>query len=141
MPDRASSAVQPVGAPARCQSRTCRRCSRGASELDSVGSVRSMLMSLAVSVRSLPALSVPVPLTDSPAPSADRVVVPDEVSIVDKASSHVKVTSTGPLFQPSALAAGVRSALDGRSGLVDLDVRTDTLSLFPATSVAVPVAD
>src|SRR6266508_28308 len=79
-----------AGAPARC------------------GAVRSMLMSSTVASLPLPALSCALPVTLWPAPWFSSRPPPMHPAIPDSASSQVKPTRTGVLFQPLAFAVGVR---------------------------------
>src|SRR6266511_2945803 len=74
----------------------------------SVGAVRSMLTSLTVADAVLPALSRAWPVTLRPAPSFERVVGSSQPAMPDSASEQLKLTRTGPLFQPKAFAAGER---------------------------------
>ena len=72
-----------------------------------LGGVRSMLMPLMLAVAVLPALSVQVPVADCPAPWLLSVVGPVTEATPDSESEQVKLTMTGPLFQPLALAPGL----------------------------------
>jgi hypothetical protein len=75
---------------------------------ESVGGVRSMLMSFTVAVALLPALSSAWPVTLWPAPSLVSVVGSSQPAIPDSASEQLKVTVTGPLFHPKAFPTGDR---------------------------------
>jgi len=69
------------------------------------------------------------------------VVGPDRLDTPDKASVHVKLAVTGPLFQPNEFGLGLLEPmmLGGvRSMLIPLTV---VEAVFPALSVQVPVAD
>src|SRR5260370_27098169 len=76
-----------------------------------VGAELSMLMPETVALALLPAISVAVPMTDWPAPSSISVTVWVELATPEVASLAVKLTVTGPLYQPSALAAVVGAPL------------------------------
>ncbi len=77
-----------------------------------VGAVRSTLMSLMTAgALTLPARSLQVPLADCPAPSLLSVTSPLQVAMPERPSLPLKETTTGVLFQPLALATGVRLAL------------------------------
>jgi len=104
-PDSASEAVQRIVTSPLCQP----------SALGSVvgaparyGGVRSMSMSLAVASLLLPALSCALPVRLWPAPSLSSRPPPPHPATPDSASSHVKPTRTGVLFQPLAFGAGDR---------------------------------
>lgn len=56
----------------------------------------------------MPALSTAVPVSLWPAPSPVKVVGPEQLAIPEPVSSHSKLTVTPVLFQPLALASGVR---------------------------------
>src|SRR4051794_21064534 len=78
-----------------------------------VGAVRSMLIPLTVVLALLPARSMAVPLTDWLAPSLLKVTSPVTLARPDPGLASVasKWTVTGPLYQPSALAAVVGAPL------------------------------
>lgn len=82
----------------------------GLAEAVITGGVLSTLIPLTVDVAELPAKSVQVPLTDCPAPSADRIVGAGGLPAAspESLSAQVKLTVTFVLFQPFALGAGVR---------------------------------
>src|SRR5262245_61605979 len=104
-----------------------------------VGLVKSMLMPETVVPALLPATSVAVPLTDWPAPSPLSVVGPETPARPERASLALKLTVTGPLFQPKPLAAGARAPLiDGGVASIRMD-RELELGLVPLLSVAVAV--
>src|SRR5436305_3878413 len=88
-----------------------------------VGAVLSMLIPLTVALDWLSALSTAVPVTDWPAPLPDAVVGPGQLLIPDSASEQVKDAVTEVLFQPLALAAGLREPV----------IVGDTLSSFTVT--------
>src|SRR4051794_35779275 len=99
-----------------------------------LGGVSSMLMSPTVAVALLPAWLTAVPDTLWPAPSDVTAVGLGQVAIPDTASAQVKMTVTGPLFQPLPLA-GVRTAVI--SGLVlSMETVTVVVALLPALSTA-----
>src|SRR4030042_1429384 len=104
------------------------------------GSVLSMLTPLTVAEAELPALSVAVPVTNWPAPSDETVVFGVTAATPDNTSLAVKLTMTSLLFQPLALAPGVREPLILGFVLSMLMllilVKADVL---PALSVAVPL--
>src|SRR6266851_93855 len=106
-----------------------------------LGGVRSILR-LWVADAGLPALSVQVPVPNWLAPSALMVAPTVGETGPERPSVQLQVTVTGRLFQPLALAAGVRlvRAIVG-AVLSTLRFPTVVLALFPAASVAVPVAD
>src|SRR5919202_4562977 len=77
---------------------------------ESVGGTVSTPMPLTVAVEVLPALSTAVPETDWFAPLPDTVVAPGQLWIPERRSEQVKLTLTGPSFQPAAFGAGQRDA-------------------------------
>ena len=85
----------------------------------------------------LPALSVAVPEMVWFSPSAVTVIGAGQEAMPERVSEQVKVTVTGPLFQPLALAAGEAEAV-----MVGEDLSMLRLALaeaeLPALSVAVP---
>ncbi len=76
----------------------------------SVGLVRSILIGPTTASLVLPALSSALPVTETPAVVvwADTVSLPRQPAMPDCRSLQSKLTSTGTLFQPNALASGVR---------------------------------
>ncbi len=104
------------------------------------GGVRSMLMLVSDVLSELPAKSTQVPVTVWFRPSP-RVVGDERLFTPDRMSVHVKLTVTGPLFQPWLLG-GTDLVLEMvgvvRSMLILLDV---VEAEFPATSRHVPVTD
>jgi hypothetical protein len=110
----------------------------GLAEAVTTGGVLSMLIPLTVAVAELPATSVQVPLTDCPAPSAERTVGAGGLPSAkpERLSVHVKLTVTLVLFQPFAFGAGDR--IPAMLGGV-LSIWTVTAlggSTFPLLSVA-----
>src|SRR5207249_54953 len=87
----------------------------------------------------LPALSVAVPVADWAAPAALRVIGLVQLAIPERTSEQRKLAVTSLLFQPLALAAGLRLPLIAGPVLSMLIPETVALALLPALSVAVPV--
>ncbi len=105
-----------------------------------VGNVLSMLTPVSVVLAELPARSTHAPGTDWFAPSP-RVVEDVTADTPDKASLHVKLTVTGPLFQPFELGGtDLELVMIGcvRSTLI---LVWELLAEFPALSMHVPVTD
>src|SRR5207253_353450 len=105
------------------------------------GAVRSMSMAETVAPAELPALSRQVPERDWAAPSAVRVVGAAGLATPERASPQVKRTVTAELFQPAALATGLRlPVMTGgvRSMLIPVTVAPAEL---PAWSTQVPKRD
>jgi hypothetical protein len=103
------------------------------------GGVLSMLMLLAVATAlTLPALSVQVPLADSPAPSVLRTTGAVQLAIPERASVPVKVTVTFVLFQPAPFGAGEAAAV-AEGGVMSILMVADTEPERPAPSTAVHV--
>ena len=104
-----------------------------------VGAVLSMLIPATVVLALLPALSVAVPVADWAAPAALRVIGLVQLAIPERTSEQRKLAVTSLLFQPLALAAGLRLPLIAGPVLSMLIPETVALALLPALSVAVPV--
>src|SRR4051794_27230687 len=98
-----------------------------------------MLIPDSVTTPALPARSVARPVTEWFATSVDNVTgavrLPGATS--DSASLAEKVTVTGLLFQPAALAAGEGEAITTGAVLSMFTVRL-AVAVFPDLSVAVP---
>ncbi len=106
-----------------------------------LGSVWSMLIAPTVDEAVFPASSVQVPVTDWDVPSVLSMLGLDEELIPERASVQVKLTVTGPLFQPFELGPGLLEpeTVGGvRSMLIPVTVVD---AEFPALSVQLPVAD
>ncbi len=106
-----------------------------------VGLARSMLMLPTVAEAVFPAMSVQVPITDCPAPSADTVEELEYDATPDRPSVHAKLTVTATLFQPLAFAEGDLEPVMVGSVLSMLILETVAEALFPARSVTNPVTD
>lgn len=98
-----------------------------------------MLIPLTMAEALLPALSVQVPVMDCPAPSVLSVVELGEELTPESASVHVKLTVTGPLFQPKAFGPGLAEPVMTGGVLSILTPLTVKDAEFPARSVAAPV--
>src|SRR5882672_4959852 len=100
---------------------------------------RSMLMPDRVIEPTLPARSVARPMTERFVTSVERVIgavrLPSATS--DSASVAEKLTTTGPLFQPSAFGAGADEAVTMGAVLSMFTVML-AVAVFPALSIAVP---
>ena len=72
------------------------------------GAVRSMLKGVLVTDALAPVVSVTVPLTVCPAPSADTTMSDGQEAIGALPGVHTKCAVTGVLFQPLALGSGER---------------------------------
>src|SRR5207245_4921728 len=103
-----------------------------------VGAVLSMLIPETVVLALLPALSSAVPLADWAAPSALRVIGLVQLAIPERTSEQRKLAVTSLLFQPLALAAGLRLPLIVGAVLSMLTLAF-ALALLQALSVAVPL--
>ena len=104
-----------------------------------VGTVLSILMPLAVaSALTLPALSAQVPAADCPAPSLLNVTGVLQLAMPDRVSEPLKLTPTSVLFQPLALAPGVKLPKAIVGGVASRLMVTD-LELVPPVLVAVQV--
>src|SRR5205807_5468755 len=100
-----------------------------------VGAVRSILMLLTVTLALLPATSLTVPLADWLAPSLlSTCAAGQAVARPLPLSAQLKLTVTALLFQPLALAAGVRLPLMVGGVWSTLRVRLWLPSTLPATS-------
>ncbi len=110
-------------------------------ELVMLGGVRSIFIPIIVAEFVFPALSVQIPATDFPWPSADRANGLEDEATPDKESVHAKLTVTVLLFQPLALAEGdlLPIMVGGVRSMFMLP--TVTRAVFPALSVQVPVTD
>src|SRR5437667_177571 len=93
----------------------------------------------------LPALSVHVPLTSVPLVSAVRplpvVQLSTPLCTVPASPPLVKLTETSVLFQPLALAAGVRTAVGGLGGVLSIlmPLTVEESAALPALSTQLPV--
>jgi hypothetical protein len=103
-----------------------------------VGGTLSMLMPLTVTLAVFSALSMAVPVTDWLAALVVSVVGPEQLLTPDKSSAQLKLTATSVLFQPLALAAGLRLPLIVGAVLSSRTV-TEPLPELPSLSVAVAV--
>src|SRR5215208_828224 len=103
-----------------------------------VGAVLSMLMPLFVTLAVLPAWSLTLFMTLWLAPSPKTMSSGQAPESPDRASEQVKLTVTFSLFQPLALASGLRAA--AMVGAV-LSIKADTERVveLPATSETVLV--
>src|SRR5207253_2980946 len=99
-----------------------------------------MLIPETVVLALVPALSVAVPVADWAAPAALRVIGLVQLAIPERTSEQRKLAVTSLLFQPLALAAGLRLPLIAGPVLSMLIPETVALALLPALSVAVAVA-
>jgi hypothetical protein len=99
------------------------------------GGVLSMLTIAFAGELIFPALSVQVPETDWPAPSAVKVIGTVQEAIPESASAPVKDTVTFVLFQPRAFGTGtiVSVAVGGVSSIATVKVLG--VSWLPALSV------
>src|SRR5947207_59984 len=100
-----------------------------------LGAVLSMLMPLTVALALLPAMSVAVPVTLCPAPSAVSVTGGVSEAMPEVGSAAVKVTVTSVLFQPKAFAAGDREPVIIGGVSSTLTVSVLVASTLPALSV------
>src|SRR6266849_4190689 len=109
----------------------------GLAEAIITGAVLSMLIPLTVDVAELPATSMQVPLTDCPAPSAERTVGAGGLlgAKPERVSAHAKLIVTLVLFQPLAFAAGERAPVIIGDVLSSLMVTVFAVSMLPALSV------
>ena len=106
-----------------------------------IGTPRSILMPPAVAEEVLPALSVQVPETDCPAPSALSVTGVVHESIPDKLSVALAVTDTLVLFHPLAFGPGDATAVV-TGGVLSMPIPvTVAVAELPARSVQDPLAD
>src|SRR6478735_9575028 len=106
---------------------------------ESVGAALSMLMPLTVVLVELSALSTAVPVTDWFAPLVETTTGETGcVLMPERPSLAVKVTVTSVLFQPLALAVGVRDPVIVGVLLSSLTV-ADPVPEFPRLSVTVVV--
>src|SRR5205823_4335049 len=106
------------------------------------GATRSMLMPLTVAVAVLSALSETDPVRDWPAPSDDTVCAaghPGAFSPEGPLSAHVKLTTTGTLFQPNEFATGDRPPVMVGAEPSTWTV-TEAVRELPRRSAAVAVA-
>src|SRR3989449_7296387 len=94
-----------------------------------------MLIPETVVLALLPALSSAVPLADWAAPSALRVIGLVQLAIPERRSEQRKLAVTSLLFQPLALAAGLRLPLIVGAVLSMLTLPV-ALALLPALSGA-----
>src|SRR4051794_15733063 len=102
------------------------------------GLLTSILIVTLLSVLTLPALSVHVPFTSVPAVSVLIVLPLLPLAIPLRASvPAVKLTVTGPLFQPAALAAGDAPAVGAVGGVLSslMFANVTASAAFPALSV------
>src|SRR5207245_2045369 len=93
----------------------------------------------------LPALSVHVPLTSVPLVSVVTLLPVVQLSTplctVPASPPLVKLTETSVLFQPLALAAGVRTAVGGLGGVLSIlmPLTVEESAALPALSTQLPV--
>src|SRR2546430_17635237 len=100
-----------------------------------------MLMVGLVTVPTLPARSVALPLADWPAASADRVTGPSVPATPDRLSVAAKLTTTLSLYQLLAFGGGSRRER-ANSAVVAVSLKkTVTGPALPARSVARPLAE
>src|SRR3954471_5609602 len=97
-----------------------------------------MLMPLTLAGVLLPALSVAVPAATL-APLAVRTTGSGQVAMPARASEHVKVTVTGPLYQPLAVWVPLVIAPVMAGAVLSSLTMTESVPTLPAVSVAVPV--
>src|SRR6476661_8629828 len=102
-----------------------------------MGGVLSIL-SVVLTVETLPAWSTACALKLSAAPSRETVASGGQMAIPDRLSEHRYVITTSVLFQPAAFAGGAALAVMNGGVLSTFSV-TGSCALFPARSVAVPV--
>jgi hypothetical protein len=104
----------------------------------SVGFSRSMAIPPSVAVAELPARSVAVPLAVF-VPLVESTTGSGQTATPDRPSEQVKVTVTGPSYQPLAvLLPAVMAAVMIGAVLSSLTV-TESVPMLPAPSFAVPV--
>ena len=106
-----------------------------------LGGTRSMLTLPTVVEVVFPALSVHVPAANCPAPGPARMLGLVVYATPDRASEQMKLTVTGPLFQPFGFGPGLLEPVivgEVRSMLIG---ETVAVALFPALSAQVPRTD
>src|SRR5438876_1112432 len=109
------------------------------------GLVLSIFTVTLATALTLPALSVHVPLTSVPAVSAVRLLPAMQLSMplctVPASPLLVKLTATSVLFQPAALAAGVRTAVGALGGVLSMLISFTVTgsAALPALSTQLPV--
>src|SRR6266849_2372124 len=106
----------------------------GAGVAVSTGGVLSMLTVTDVGAL-FPARSVAFPVTTWLAPSTVTLTGSGQEATPELSSAHIKVTTTLPLFQPTAFGAGVMPPLIV-GGVRSMFVVTVAVVLLPAASVA-----
>src|SRR5512137_3164678 len=106
-----------------------------------VGAVLSMLTETEVTVKLFPALSVMVPVTNRPVPSALIVWSVGTRSTPDKPSSPSKWKVTSVLYHPLPFGEVVADTEPVGAVLSMLTETEVTVKLFPALSVMVPVTN
>src|SRR6478735_5126697 len=97
-----------------------------------------MLIPATVAVPVLPALSVAVRVAVL-APLADTMTGSGQVATPERASEQVKVTVTGPEYQPLAVLAPLVIAPEMLGAVLSSFTVTESVPTLPAVSFAVPV--
>src|SRR5215212_3192079 len=97
-----------------------------------------MLIPLTVVLAVLPARSLTVPLA-ALAPLADRITGSGQATTPDSASEQVKLTVTGPLYQPLAVIVPLVTAPVMVGAVLSSLTVTESVLTLPAVSVAVPL--
>jgi len=95
------------------------------------------MLTVALALLVLPAMSVAFPLAVCPAPSCVKLTGAAQLATPESASVHEKLTVTLELFHPKLLASGlsVAAIVGGVLSMLTLVLGT---AVFPALSVAVP---